>query len=49
MVKVIELPKERETSYMVKPRICWFFISKSNHKHRGKRSLPDSELLGEAV
>ena len=48
MVKVIELPKEYETSYILKPRVRWFFISKRNHKHRKKRSLPDSELLGEA-
>ena len=52
MVNVMELPKEHETSYTVKPRVCWFCISKRNHipliKTGKKRSLPGSELLGEA-
>lgn len=28
MVKVMRLLKEYETSYIVKPRVRWFFISK---------------------
>ena len=33
------LPKEYETSYIVKPRVRWFFISKRNHKHRKKKII----------
>lgn len=39
MVKVIELLEEYETSYIVKPRVRWFFISKRNHKHRKKKII----------